>query len=81
MTYKIEKEVPIPAPYRKAQGSKYPFAQMAVGDSFAVDVEDGEGPAAVLNRMRGAANRFGKDNGMTLTARVMGSTVRIWRTK
>lgn len=32
MAYKIDKNVPVPSAQRK--GSKYPWAQMKVGDSF-----------------------------------------------
>jgi hypothetical protein len=34
--FKIDKKVPMPKP-RSGRGGKYPFAQMAVGDSFALN--------------------------------------------
>lgn len=35
--FKIEKNIPIPAPTRQARKSKYPWDDMDIGDSFAVD--------------------------------------------
>ncbi len=37
MTFKIEKNIPKPAPTR---GSKYPFDKMVVGDSFLVPAKN-----------------------------------------
>ncbi len=36
MTIQIEKNIPVPAPSNRGAPAKYPFADMAVGDSFAV---------------------------------------------
>lgn len=53
MTYEIESNIPIPATSR-GRTPKYPFADMAVGDSFFVAKNIDEPMDRVRNRMLGA---------------------------
>ncbi len=69
--YKIEKGIAIPN--RSSLGS-YPFAGMAVGDSFAV-------PIAKKSKAVSAAHHWGKDHEKKFTSRSTKSQVRIWRVK
>lgn len=63
---KVEKGVPLP--------SKYPFAGMQIGDSFAVP--EGVSRTAVSI----AAHRHGKDHGTKFTVRIMPDrSFRCWR--
>ena len=63
---KIDKKIPIP--------TKFPFAKMKTGDSFAVP-PDVKRPAVTV-----AAMRFGRKNGMKFTVRqVADKTFRCWR--
>lgn len=67
--YKIEKGVPIAKVGGIGQnGSKYPFAEMDVGDSFA-------GPKLV----RPAAFAYAKEHHVTFKTRTEGDGVRVWR--
>lgn len=68
MTYRIEKNVPIPM-----RGSPYPFAEMEVSDSVLV-------PESVGENARMAAHRHGKKFGKTFISRTVENGVRIWRT-
>jgi hypothetical protein len=52
-TYRIEKNVPLPT--RTHGNTKYPFAQMAVGDSFEIEYAD-------RKRYQAAAYHFKKRN-------------------
>ena len=69
--FKIEKGVPIP---EKVSGgvSKYPFSEMAVGDSLFAPGEAGA-------RMRTAAYEFARRHGLRFMARTVENEVRIWR--
>ena len=63
---KVDKNIPLPR--------KFPFADMKVGDSFAVPV-DIKRPAVTV-----AAMRFGRKHGMKFTVRqVADKTFRCWR--
>ena len=64
--YEIEKEVPVPERVRGgAKESKYPFAEMAVGDSFFVDNPTAD--PKVANRVRNASFRITKTLGYKFT--------------
>jgi hypothetical protein len=63
---KVEKNVPLP--------SKYPFAKMAIGDSFAVPADKKRTSVSV------AAKRFAAKHGAKFTVRQMPDrTLRCWR--
>ena len=72
----IERGVPIPKPRAGARGaSKYPFAQMKVGDSFTVAKE-------MEARIRTMASVYGpRHPPMRFMVRVDGTRVRVWRIK
>ena len=62
----IDKGVPIPA--------RYPFADMQIGDSFAVP------PTIKRSAINVAAMRYGRRHGMRFTVRqVADKTFRCWR--
>lgn len=69
---KIETGVPI-AKKGAGRPSKYPFAQMKVGESFACD-------EPVL-RLRQAASQASHRKGMKFTVRAEGTGARVWRTE
>ena len=87
MTYKIEKNIKMPAPTRNGHEQyKYPFFEMKVGDSFAVPVD----PSTQLGyiRVRGrVANAIyaqqKRQAGARFTFRTMKNKreIRVWRTK
>ncbi len=80
--YEIESGVEIPTSAAKGQqlGSKYPFAQMQVGQSFAVNSNDDTD--ILLARLRGAVFRYVKQQAGTVrfTVRATPTGVRVWRT-
>jgi hypothetical protein len=49
---RIEKGIPLPTSLRAPKPCPYPFADMAIGDSFAVPVPIGEQPKALSQRIR-----------------------------
>ena len=64
---KLDKDVPLP--------QRYPFAQMSVGDSFAVPAHMKRTTVTV------AAKRYGKANGKKFTVKAMpDKSLRCWRT-
>ena len=65
---KIEKGIPLPA----HGNTKYPFADMVVGDSFLMSIETHQ-------KLRVAANAYGKRHAMKFSVRVVESGVRCWR--
>jgi hypothetical protein len=78
MNYKIDKGIPLPD---RGTVSKYPFAEMEVGDSFVVS--DNEQTSIIS-----AANSFGKkfdprrkfvSRKITDTSGKYNHTIRIWR--
>lgn len=73
----IEKGVAIPEPVKafRTRQSKYPFAQMAVGDSFHVEGD----PDKVDGNLRNVSYRFAKNNGVKFTVRRTETGARIWR--
>lgn len=83
-TYTIEKGVPVPAragfPRRPIP---YPFAQMAMGDSFVIQVERGQDARLVRLAAIKLAERYRNDvqADFAALARVIddGARVRVWR--
>ena len=91
--YEIEKDVSIPRKY-STRATDYPFAQMTVGDSFFVSMEEfkdykgfPKAMPAMSNTIRSAAKRWGNQTGgvefTVRTIREDGHVVgfRCWRTK
>jgi hypothetical protein len=80
MEIKIEKGVPIPA--RPKRADKYPFAQMEVGDSFAIPSSEFRPPALIksvaISAYRSWALRNKSD--WKFKACLVENGVRIWRT-
>ena len=72
MDIKIEKNVPAPLHTGKGTPAKYPFAEMAVGDSFCL-------PADEACRLHGAAWHAGNRLGKKFTTRKTADGVRVWR--
>lgn len=82
MSYQIEKGHSIPEPHRGPlgpRGSKYPFADMAVGDSFLVTDEKEQ------NGVASSAQRYGKMHDARFITRRRNMAehgeegVRVWR--
>jgi hypothetical protein len=71
---KIEKNIPMPS---SAFRSKYPFADMQVGDSVFFDNE----PMRSQSKPVISAHNFGTRNNMKFSARSEGNGVRVWRVK
>lgn len=67
--FKVEKGLRIPA-----ARARYPFAEMAVGDSFLV-------PQTRAHWARSAAQHWGAEHGVKFTTRSVNGGVRIWRVK
>ncbi len=64
----IEKNVTMPV-----GGTPWPFNEMEVGDSFAVEKEH-------LHRLRAAAQHYrSRRDGIKFATRVIGDEIRIWR--
>jgi len=82
--FEIEKGVPV-APPRIGRMPKYPFANMEVGDSFAVPmmgVPDLYGGDRSTGLLRTAASHHGRRHGMKLLVRAdsANNVTRCWRT-
>lgn len=72
MNFQIEKGIDLPAK-RISRGSKYPFADMSVGDSFYV-------PGIKPSTMSNTASRFAKEHeGFKFSVRAEGEGARVWR--
>jgi hypothetical protein len=70
MNYVITKNVPLPENKAGRGGKKYPFRDMAVGDSFAVAPAD-------FDQAKAAAHSFARRHGVSfITNR---DQLRIWR--
>ena len=78
MTYKIDKNVPIPE--SNLRGSKYPIREMKVGDSFYLESEGEVKGArdAALKHIKRQKNGY-KD--WDYTTRKDGDGYRLWRVK
>lgn len=70
-SFAIDKNVPMPAP-KRGRRSKYPFAQMRVGDSFSFDLK-------LRNTVSAAASAYASNNGVKFAMRSEGGNARIWR--
>ena len=69
----VESGIPIPARPKPAN-ARYPFDELAVGDSFPV-------PGDVTpNAMRATARYHAKKLGRAFTVRTDGASYRLWRT-
>ncbi len=73
----IDKGVPVPPPRTRA--SKYPWAEMEVGDSFFVEATAEEMKSRSANLSRGATT-IAKQLGCRFTVRKVTGGVRVWRT-
>lgn len=76
----VEKGVPLP-PKNSGRPCKYPFATMASGDSFKVDVPVGREARSVAQAMTNTARSWVKRNAgeVNFTVRVVDEkTVRVW---
>lgn len=70
----IEKNIPIPVSY---SGSKYPFKELEIGDSFLAPIEK-------RNSVNSNANHFGKNcnpRRKFITRTISELECRIWRTE
>ena len=86
----IDKDVALPKSGRTGFGNlqprepKYPFAQMVVGDSFAVDIDPLKGTKATMDRLRSSSSAWRKRTGTKIKFAVRLVTeegvqkVRIW---
>lgn len=76
-TIKIEKGIEIPSRLRKSgKPSKYPFAQLEVGESFLVRTTSKK---SKVNRQVGLCSSFRKYAPKRFTSRTIAEGVRIWR--
>lgn len=77
MIYEIEKGIPIPV---KNAGATYPFDEMNVGDSFAVE---NDGPLTYTRLGSAVAMQRKKHPETAFTVRSLRSVglIRVWRTK
>ena len=79
--YKIEKGLPVIPQKQAGRKGKYPFKELEVGDSFFVPVENKKEDARiVMRRINPSALTWGIRNGKTITCRIDGNGVRVWRT-
>jgi hypothetical protein len=82
--YKIESGVALPdvARHSTRKGStKYPFAEMNVGQSFLIPATSEDEVVKVESRLRGATLRYAKQQGGTVkfTVRAVNDGIRVWR--
>lgn len=73
MQYKIKKGIPIP-PRNTGRKSMYPFAEMRIGDSFAVMANKARSVSA-------ASQHFGKLHKQKFICRRIDGGYRCWRVK
>lgn len=71
----IDKNVPMPEGRAR---SRYPYADMEVGDSFFV-VTNGTDENATARRLRGSSFTYGKKAGSKFSVRKMDNGFRVWR--
>jgi hypothetical protein len=73
----IEKNVPLPI---RVKPSKYPWAEMQVGDSFLFLPQDGESTRDTQLRACNAASQWGRRHTTRFTVRTLkDGNVRVWR--
>jgi hypothetical protein len=70
VTTQIDANIPIPTGRR----TRYPWAEMAVGDSFLTK-------DASRNSLQAQATRYGKQLDRRFTVRAVDDGFRVWRTK
>lgn len=71
--FNIDKNIPMPAT-RRGRPAKYHWSRMKVGDSVAF-------PKAGWDAAKASAQRYFKDQGWSMSTRLLGEFGRIWRTK
>lgn len=76
-TFVLETGVPIPKRTAGRSGTKYPFAQMEVGDSFLVDTGV---KAATIRSAVGAYLKRSAPEGVKFAVRGTDEGLRVWRT-
>ena len=76
--FKIEKGIPMPLRSARS-GSKYPFLEMAVGDSFFATVPEGKELGTHRNTLMANARYVTVKNGAVFCSRTVDNGVRIWR--
>lgn len=85
MDYKIEKKVPIPTQKGRRRGtSKYPFAEMNVGDSFTIPYDKNKDTYwTKQTSLKQSARRWALLNGKKWDFQTTKEehTIRIWRIK
>lgn len=80
MSYAIDKGVPLPPP--SYQKNRYPFAEMAIGDSFMVPVPAGEHYKKMHAAVSASATSFARRNpAFKFATRIVDdkSAIRCWR--
>ena len=81
----IESGIPIPVKGKgygnsnSGRKSIYPFASMAVGDSFLVPVKPGETHKKTRHSVTGAIDYYTKKTGRRFVSRIVEGGVRFWR--
>lgn len=84
MSFEILNDFPMPHSARGAQGSKYPFDRLEVGQAFVVPAADVPGKGitsirAAINGFRGARGEEGK--ALRFTPRLLeDGSIGVWRT-
>lgn len=78
--YEIKKGVEIPPRERKSgTKSKYPFAQMAIGDCFDVPISE-RGAAKTQSAIHSASRAYGLMNEpIRIRTHRLGDSIRVWR--
>jgi hypothetical protein len=80
--FKIEAGIPLPPPARGGgRPTKYPFADMVVGQSFQVDIPEGKTPKQVAQMVSNSAQNWvtRTDAKISFSVRVIDAkTVRVW---
>ena len=76
MSFKIEKNIPIPDECKK-RSCKYPFRLMEVGDSFLVEPKQGESPRDTQTRVLCASRNY--KNMRFRTKVIEDEGIRCWR--
>ena len=81
-TFKIDDDVLFEGNASRGPKRKYPFTKMGVGQSFLVEVAEGETNTVVMNRVRNAVFHANNGNlGMSFTYAPWEDGIRVWRTK
>lgn len=73
MAVKVTIDRGVPVPMKRTYASKYPFVEMAIGDSFLLD------GTLKTETVRSAASAYGKDHQKTFTVRMASDGTRCWR--